>query len=186
MKADARKIDPTLPHYEVRRFLAGQAAGVAFDITFALLVGLPKGPAYSTDLNVLVSALNDSGHWWHLSHLKAAVILTSPAPGLDGLVTNSAAYDREGTPIEYTASFSSDAPARTLCEAWVKAVYDLPTAYFTEASAKEEAWSRVPWSRKDMMAYYRAREDMRQAAIARSAGKDTGEPERDSEGGNDG
>lgn len=158
-------IDPTLPHYEVRVFLTETKAGTAFDERFATLVGATPGPHYSTDLNAVVGALNALGWWWHLSHLSAEVIPTSPVRGMEGLLSNGSAYDREGRPVTYRSSFAREQPALCLCTAWVMAVYDLPSAYHVVASAIQQALGKEPWSTREMMAYHRASEANRQRQI---------------------
>lgn len=159
------EIDPSLPHFAVRSFLAAREPGPDFDRQFAVFAGLPTGPSYSTDLNEIIAALNAKGWWWHLSHMDASVIPTTPVEGSDGMLSNGTSYDREGRPISYHSHFARDAPALSLCTAWLKAVYDLPDAFYVQASAKENAMAKEPRSRASMMAYYKAREDQRQRLI---------------------
>jgi hypothetical protein len=161
------EIDPSLPHYDVRVFLCEDAAGPERDARVAELIGLPVGPAYTTDLNAICGALNARGYWWHLSHLQATVTPNKPAPGMEGLMSNAAMYDREGNTMDYTSHFAGDNPAWALCEAWIMAVFDLPVALAVNASHSEEVLSREPPSREHMMAYYEATEEYRQDAIAR-------------------
>lgn len=130
------EIDPTLPHYHVRVLLSRHEAGPAFDREFSRLVGIPTGPSYSTDLNHVVSAISKTGWWWHLSHLEAVVTPTTPVEGSGGMLSNSTAYDRNGSPIRYW-SINSKNPALSLCEAWLKAMYDLPDAFYVVASQTE-------------------------------------------------
>lgn len=73
--------------------------------------------------------------WWHLSHLEAKIIPTTPVKGAP--IDNANLYDFYGRPVGYTAMCHSrqDLPV-ALCEALLKARYDLPTAFVVEASAK--------------------------------------------------
>lgn len=162
------EIDPSLPHYVVRQTLAGlRADDPEAHQQIASLLQWPTGESYATDLNAVVAQLSRLEWWWHLSHIQATVTPTRDADGpLSGLVSNSAKYDREGRPIEYVDSFAREHPALSLCRAAIKATYDLPPAFYVDASHSQEVLSREPRSTKFMMAYYRAQERHRQEAIA--------------------
>lgn len=162
------EIYPSLPHYSVRQTLAElHADNLASHQQIASLLHWPTGENYATDLNAVVAQLRRLEWWWHLSHIQATVIPTRDADGpLAGLMSNSAKYDREGHPIQYLDSFAREQPALSLCRAAIKATYDLPDAFYVNASHSQEVLSRVPKSTEYMMSYYRAREESRQEAIA--------------------
>lgn len=135
------QIDKTLPHYAIRVWLSHAKPGAAFDAEFAQQVGLPIGPAYSTDLNVIAKALNEKSCWWHLSHLEANVISTEPVKGAEGYLSNSARHDSRGAPVTYT-QLAYDGAAFALCVAWIKAIFDLPDGYYVKASGLEQQEER--------------------------------------------
>lgn len=131
-------INPNLPHYEVRVFLSERVTGRQFDVKFAELVGLPVGPAYSSNLNIVISALCKTGWWWHLSHLEAVVIPTRPVKGAEDMIDNAAIYDRSGRTVGFrVTAHQPGSKAIALCKAWVRAVYNLPAAFFVEESESE-------------------------------------------------
>ena len=130
-------IDTTLPHYEVRRFLAkNDKGGRHFDYMFKQMVDFPEGvwSDPSQKLETIIGALNAKGYWWHLSHLEATVIIT------DNTVPwqNAIRHDEDGRPYRYSRMHNKNDMAYALCVAWIKAVYDLPTAYYTISTIAEE------------------------------------------------
>lgn len=134
---DELGIDTTLPHYEVRRFLATSEPGAEFDTKFEKLVGLEfRLKSYSTSIDDIVTTLMKNGHWWHLSHLEATVILTKASGS--GPWTNATRHDSDGIPYRYSQIHDGKNIAYSLCAAWIKAVYDLPTAYYIVSTMAEE------------------------------------------------
>ena len=134
--ASIGKIDKSLPHYEVRCFLAGIEAGPKYDAEVARLLSLPPGP-YTTDVQFLMDALDAAKAWWSVSHIMASVVLTVPAPGAETVMSNPVRYDKRGGPLHYRSSRYGRSVAVTLCEAWIKCVYDLPDAYFVLSRASQ-------------------------------------------------
>lgn len=134
---------PNLPHMNVRRFIAERLRKeppshdldrIACEFLGLDLSKLESVPAVTRDLDAAVAAIPD-GWWWHLSHLEAQVTPTVNVPGAP--VSNGTMYDFYGRPVGYSAMCwgRGELPA-ALCEALLKARYDLPAAFVVEASAK--------------------------------------------------
>lgn len=127
---------PDLPHMEVRRFIAErlrkEKPSRKLDLLTSDFLGIDLCPV-TRDLDRAIAAIPD-GWWWHLSHLEAKVTPTVPVPGAP--VSNGGMYDFYGRPVGYSAMCwdRQQLPA-ALCEALLKARYDLPTAFVMEASA---------------------------------------------------
>ena len=117
------------------------------------------------DLQAAVSLIPD-GWWWHLSHLEANVTPTKDVPGAP--ISNSTLYDWYGRPVGFRAMcFDRDGLPAALCEALLKARYDLPEGFVVEASKlahnehrkridqfhyehqhppKRHIWNRICWA----------------------------------------
>lgn len=134
---------PDLPHMDVRRFIAErlrrEKPSHELDLLTCDFLGIDLchveyTPAVTRDLDRAIAAIPD-GWWWHLSHLEAKVTPTVAVPGAP--VSNGGMYDFYGRPVGYSAMCHErgELPA-ALCEALLKARYDLPTAFVVEASAR--------------------------------------------------
>lgn len=127
-----------LPYMPVRRFIAerlrAEKPSVELDRIACRFLKIEARPI-TKDLDVAISAIPD-GWWWHLSHLEAEVVPTRGVPGIP--VSNGTLYDFYGKPVGFTAMCldREDLP-RAMCEALLKARYDLPTAFVVEASMSE-------------------------------------------------
>ena len=129
-----------LPHLEVRKFIAERLRQEPPSLELSTIVcqflGVPEQD-HDHVTGSLMSAISliPEGWWFHLSHLEAKVIPTHDIEGAP--VSNSNMYDFFGKPVGYSAiSWDRSQLPVALCEALLKARYDLPTAFAVEASAK--------------------------------------------------
>lgn len=131
---------PNLPHMEVRRFIAEilrkKEPSKNIDIIVCNFLDMVSDVPCTQYLDAAIGLIPD-GWWWHMSHLEVVVIPTYDVP--NSPVSNSKLYDFFGKPVGYSAMCwdRKELPV-ALCEALLKARYDLPTAFYVEASKKEE------------------------------------------------
>lgn len=127
---------PNLPYIDVRRFIAErlrhEPPSHELDIEVCKFLDKPIVPC-TQNLEAAI-ALIPKCWWWHLSHLEAQVIPTVPVEGAP--ISNGQLYDFYGRPVGFTAMCHERSElAVALCEALLKARYDLPTAFVVQASA---------------------------------------------------
>ena len=130
---------PHLPHQEIREFiprLTLQNAGDELSEMVCQFLGIPFSPV-TTSVEAALGAIPD-GWWWNVSHHEVRVIPTNSANARSP-VMNAARYDSAGRPVDYVAMCWSkrEIPIR-ICEALLKAKYDLPNAFYILASRMDE------------------------------------------------
>lgn len=124
-----------LPFMEVRRFIAErlrqEPPSSDLDKQVCEFLDVAIVPC-TQNLDAAISIIPD--WWWHLSHLEAKVTPTVAVKGAP--ISNGSLYDWYGRPVGFRAMCMdrSQLPA-ALCEALLKARYDLPDAFVVEASA---------------------------------------------------
>ncbi len=132
---------PDLPFMDVRKFIAEKLRSEqpSHELDLEVLKFLSQDVRepilpVTSDLDAAI-LLIPRDWWWHLSHLEAKIIPTTPLKGAP--VSNSQLYDWYGKPVGYSAMCHErqQLPA-AVCEAMLKAYYDLPAAFVVEASAK--------------------------------------------------
>lgn len=132
-----------LPYPEIRRLVSDiEGNKIGSDVDKRVLTALKHSEIYIHPTTSLADAIGliPKDWWWSISHLEACITPTVYAPGFEGVMHNSMYYDKKGRPISHRASVNwdrSNLPA-AICAAMLKAVYNLPTAYFVDACATDE------------------------------------------------
>lgn len=140
-----RKIEwaPDLPFMEVRHFIVERLRKTppSPELSGVVCKFLEVPPTACTENLDSAISIIPKGWWWHLSHLEASVTPTVAVPGAPA--SNGTMYDFYGRPVHFHAMCFErrDLPV-ALCEALLKARYDLPAALIVSASALEENASR--------------------------------------------
>jgi hypothetical protein len=137
-----------LPYMDVRLFISevlrsdepdgidGRSRQVCVYLGVDYVYGCTK------DIRAALQLIPD-GCWWHLSHLEASITPTSELVG-GAPVSNAARYDQWGRPISYSAmAWSRDQLPVAICEALLKAKFDLPNAFMVNASKTEEVAKQI-------------------------------------------
>lgn len=138
---------PNLPHMPVREFISdvlhSEASPREKSEGVCKFLGIPYAPVTS-DIAAALSLIPDC--WFHISHLEVTITPTAPVKGAESVLSNGGAYDRYGRPVGYTAQvWKRELLPQAICEALLKAKYDLPTAFVVEASEKERALNEKQW-----------------------------------------
>lgn len=129
---------PDLPYMEVREFLVHELrepGSEELDRRVCELLDVSPVVPCTRDLMAAVSMIPD-GWWWNIDHHSASVTPTVPVEGAP--VSNGTMYDWHGRPVSFGAmSWSREELPVAMCEALIKARYDLPDALVVEKSATE-------------------------------------------------
>jgi hypothetical protein len=154
-----------LPHMGVRRFIAerlrSELPSLELDEIVCRYLNIDRVVPCTSNLQAAISLI-PRDWWWHLSHLEAKVIPTTPVNGAP--VSNAQLYDFYGKPIGFAAmTHERSTLAVAVCEALLKAYYDLPSAFVVEASASAHVdfmskMQRLKHSNHNKRKYGRAKE----------------------------
>lgn len=130
-----------MPHMDVRRLISDELHGKPKkDLDKRICAMLQHKPVGAVTTNLkLALDLIPKGWWWHISHLEVKITPTGPSEFAQ--VSNAVDYDENGYPLSYRAMYfgNRDDIPRCICEAMLKARYDLPCAFVVVASAKRQA-----------------------------------------------
>ena len=152
-----------LPHPQIRQLVDRLERGeTGHNIDSAVIAALKAGGSGAlspnTDIFHAIKLIPEQW-WWHVSHLGAEIIPTTPAPGLESVLSNATRHGPDGRPIRYNAMAHYDRQAlpRAVCAAMLKAVYDLPAAFAVRASTSSHESDEVIEARQKRVAEWRQR-----------------------------
>ena len=145
-----------LPHPEIRQLIDRLHHGEA-DLDAEVMKALNWNETSILPTIELKDALSliPETWWWHISHLEACVIPTTPPEGLP--FSTAKWRNKKGRPITYRSDAHYDRTRlpSAICVAMLMAVYNIPAAMAVQATATDEEPQEVIEGRQARIAAWR-------------------------------